>query len=63
MLKENVPTRSYEGIKVFSENESIPYIPANHVKVVVAEAVWKETKILKAWHGIRNVLKRCFVKK
>ena len=58
LLKENVSTKLYDDIKVFSENELIPYIPANHVRVVVAEAVWKETKILKAWHRIRNMFKR-----
>lgn len=57
-MKENVSTKLYDDIKVFSENELIPYIPANHVRVVVAEAVWKETKILKAWHRIRNMFKR-----
>lgn len=43
-------------IRLFQNNEAIPYIPVNHIHTIVAEAVWKEGAILKAKRLIKKVL-------
>lgn len=42
VLKEQYSTQKCEKIKVFSEEEIIPFLPLNHIETVVAEAVWKK---------------------
>lgn len=40
ILKDRYSEDSCGEIRIFSEGETIPWIPANHIETVVAEAVW-----------------------
>ncbi len=44
VLKDDYSRKKHGRIRLFADGETIPYIPVNHIAVMIAEAVWEHPK-------------------